>query len=81
MRHATCITPSVTPQELQAECNNLSDEQRSWLAIQFTACQQRVTRQDPFTCKKGRRNLKACIESMDLKTHMDYTTFLANVHR
>lgn len=58
----------------------MSDEQRAWLAIQFTACQQKMTRHNPLACER-RRGIKACIASMDPKTHTEYTVFLGNVAR
>jgi hypothetical protein len=67
-------------QGLQGECNRMTDEQRTWLAIHFTTCQQRLTRQQPFSCRQGPGRLKACVESMDTKTHHEYTTLLTHVH-
>jgi hypothetical protein len=73
-----CYTRAV--QDLGAECGRLGNEQRAWLAVSFTTCHQRATRNAPLACRRA-AGLRACVEGMDLKTHVDYTTFLTSVHR
>ncbi|GBF87538.1 hypothetical protein Rsub_00249 [Raphidocelis subcapitata] len=73
-----CYSQAV--KELRAECNRLSDEQRSWLAVSFTGCHQRVTRHSPFSCGRA-RSLKDCVAKMDEKTYGDYLVFLQQVTR
>ncbi|KIZ06295.1 hypothetical protein MNEG_1659 [Monoraphidium neglectum] len=70
---------AILLQELRVECNSMGDEQRAWLAVHFVTCQQRTTRDTPFTCNRS-RGIKACLSSMDARTNTEYAVFLGNVH-
>lgn len=82
----TCFTTAIAA--LNQQCSQLNNEQRCWLALQFTTCFQRASGfkvlDCPAVCPR-RRPLQSCVEEctsrMDDKAQITYTQFFGDVFK